>query len=298
MQATLRSPIELRGHGLHSGRPARLRILPASAWYRLWFKRADVTDRDPMIPARWDAVADTRLCTVLENRDGARVSTVEHVMAALAGCGVTNALVEIDGPEIPIMDGSARPFADAIRAAGLTAVEGDARAIRILAPVEVADGGRLARLEPAPRFEIDFGIDFDDPAIGAQARRMTLVNGAFLEHLADSRTFCRREDVEAMQAAGLALGGSLDNALVVDGARVLNPGGLRHADEFVRHKMLDAVGDLALAGAPILGRYVGRRAGHEMNNRILRALFARPDAWRLEVTGAEPADALGLRAAA
>ncbi|MGM0583074.1 MAG: UDP-3-O-acyl-N-acetylglucosamine deacetylase [Pseudomonadota bacterium] len=298
MQATLRSPIDFRGHGLHSGRPARLRLLPASANYGIWFKRTDIRDRDALIPARWDAVADTRLCTVLANADGVTVSTVEHLMAALAGSGVGNALIEIDGPEIPIMDGSARPFAEAIRAAGLRALDGESRAIRILAPVEVKDAGRLARLEPAERFELDFGIDFDAPAIGAQSKRLALVNGAVLDQLADSRTFCLRAEVEAMRASGLALGGSLDNAVVVDGERVLNPGGLRHPDEFVRHKMLDAVGDLALAGAPILGRYVGRRAGHEMNNRILRALFARPDAWRLEVVPSARAEGLGLRAAA
>ena len=288
MQATVKSTIEFRGHGLHSGRPARLRIRPASVNYGIWFKRVDVdadgSDRDAMIQARWDLVADTRLCTVIRNRDGVSVSTVEHIMAALAGCGVINALVEIDGPEVPIMDGSSRAFAAGIRNAGLVGLRGEARAIRILRPIEVEDNGRIARLEPANSFEIDFGIDFDDAAIGSQSLTMSLVNGAFVEHLADCRTFCRKAEVEAMQAAGLALGGSLDNAIVVDGDKVLNPEGLRHADEFVRHKMLDAVGDLALAGAPIIGRYVGRRAGHEMNNKVLRALFAQPDAWRFEVS--------------
>ncbi|SDX78680.1 UDP-3-O-[3-hydroxymyristoyl] N-acetylglucosamine deacetylase [Albimonas donghaensis] len=298
MQATVRNAIEFRGQGLHSGRPARLRILPASGNYGIWFKRVDVTDRDPMIQARWDLVSDTRLCTVISNREGVSVSTIEHIMAALAGCGVGNALVEIDGPEIPIMDGSAAAFAEAIRGAGLRAVHGEARAIRILRPVEIEDHGRTARLEPASRFEIDFGIDFADKAIGAQSLNLTLVNGAFMEHLADCRTFCRKAEVEAMQQAGLALGGSLANAIVVDGDAVVNPEGLRRPDEFVRHKMLDAVGDLALAGAPIIGRYIGRRGGHEMNNLILRALFARPDAWRFEVDGMPAHDVMGLRAAA
>ncbi|MDF2234892.1 UDP-3-O-acyl-N-acetylglucosamine deacetylase [Albimonas sp. CAU 1670] len=304
MQATVRSAIEFRGCGLHSGRPARLRILPASVNYGIWFKRVDVeadgSGRDAMIHARWDLVADTRLCTVIRNRDGVSVSTIEHIMAALAGCGVTNALVEIDGPEVPIMDGSSVAFAEGIRGAGLVGLRGEARAIRILKPIEVEDGGRLARLEPADNFEIDFGIEFEDAAIGSQSLKLTLVNGAFMEHLADCRTFCRQAEVDAMQKAGLALGGSLDNAIVVDGAQVLNPGGLRRPDEFVRHKMLDAVGDLALAGAPIIGRYVGRRAGHEMNNRVLRALFGNPDAWRVEVAP-EPTRhglGLGLRAAA
>ena len=225
MQATVKSAIEFRGFGLHSGRPVRLRILPASVNYGIWFKRVDVdadgSGRDAMIHARWDLVADTRLCTVIRNRDGVSVSTIEHVMAALAGCGVTNALVEIDGPEVPIMDGSSVAFAEAIRAAGLVGLRGEARAIRILKPIEVEDNGRLARLEPADNFEIDFGIDFEDAAIGSQSLTLTLVNGAFMEHLADCRTFCRQAEVDAMQTAGLALGGSLDNAIGVDGDRIV-----------------------------------------------------------------------------
>lgn len=282
MQATVKTGLEFRGQGLHSGRPVRMRILPASANYGIWFKRTDLRDGDPMIPARHDAVIDTRLCTVLGNRDGARVGTVEHVMAALAGAGVDNALIELDGPEVPIMDGSSRAFAEAIAAAGLARVAAERRRIRVLEPVEVIDGDRLARLEPADGFEIDFEIDFPDAAIGRQAARLRLAPGAFGRELADCRTFCRAAEVTAMRAAGLALGGGLDNAVVVDGDRVLNPEGLRRTDEFVRHKMLDAVGDLALAGAPILGRYVGRRAGHEMTARLLAALFARPLAWRAE----------------
>ncbi len=282
MQTTVKNELSFEGVGLHSGAPARMRILPASGEYGIWFKRTDLRDIDNMIPARHDAVTDTRLCTKIENRAGASVSTIEHVTAALAGCGVDNALIEIDGPEVPIMDGSARPFAEAISRVGLRAVSGEDRVIRILKPVEVEDGGRVARLEPSDSFEIDFGIEFDDAAIGAQSKSMRLVNGAFLEHLQDSRTFCRKDEVDMLQKMGLARGGSLDNAIVVDGGAVLNPEGLRHSDEFVRHKMLDAVGDLSLAGAPIVGRYVGRRAGHEMTNKLLRALFARPDAWRYE----------------
>lgn len=282
VQTTVKSELSFEGRGLHSGAPARMRILPASGEYGIWFKRTDLRGVDPMIPARYDAVCDTRLCTRLANADGASVSTVEHVMAALAGCGVDNALIEIDGPEAPIMDGSSRPFAEAIARVGLRLVEGEDRVIRILAPVEVREGGRLARLEPSDSFEIDFGIEFDDPAIGAQSKRLRLVNGAFLEHLHDSRTFCRKEEVDMLRSMGLALGGSLENAIVVDRGAVLNPEGLRHPDEFVRHKMLDAVGDLSLAGAPIVGRYVARKAGHEMTNLLLRELFRRPDAWRYE----------------
>ncbi|MEO1688132.1 MAG: UDP-3-O-acyl-N-acetylglucosamine deacetylase [Pseudomonadota bacterium] len=282
MQATLKTKLEFRGRGLHSGAPATLRLLPYPAHMGLWFKRSDVTDRDALIPARWDAVTETRLCTRLANRDGATVSTVEHVMAALAAMGVDNALIEVDGPEVPILDGSALPFARAIAEAGLAPQDGDRRMLRVLESVEVRDGDRLARLDPAPRLEIDVSIDFADPAIGRQQVRLAPTPGAFLAELADCRTFCLAAEIEAMQAAGLARGGSLDNAVVVENGRVLNPGGLRRADEFVRHKALDVVGDLGLAPAPLLARYTGVRSGHEMTNRVLRALAARPWAWRLE----------------
>lgn len=282
MQATVKTTLEFRGFGLHSGAPATVRIRPYPAHLGLWFKRADLTDRDQLIPARWDAVADTRLCTVLANRDGAAVSTVEHVMAALAAFGVDNALIEVDGPEIPILDGSSLPYARALARAGLAEQDGERQVLRILKPVEVVDGDRRARLEPSDRLEIDFSIDFDDPAIGVQRVRVAPTPTSFLTELAECRTFCLAAEVEAMRAAGLARGGSLDNAVVVQDGAVLNPGGLRRPDEFVRHKALDAVGDLGLASAPIVGRYVGVRAGHEMTNRLLRALAARPDAWRLE----------------
>jgi UDP-3-O-[3-hydroxymyristoyl] N-acetylglucosamine deacetylase len=283
MQTTLRGALTFDGIGLHSGRPVRLRILPASGEYGIWFKRLDVVGLDPMIPAAWDRVTDTRMCTLLSNTDSVSVSTVEHLMAALAGMGVTNALIELDGPEVPIMDGSSRGFVQAIQARGLRNVDGEARAIRILKPVEVIDQGRVARLEPSDMFEIDFEIVFEDAAIGAQSKVLAMGPGVFAEQLMDCRTFCRKAEVDALQKMGLAQGGSLENAIVVDGGEVLNPGGLRRPDEFVRHKMLDAVGDLALAGAPIIGRYVGRKAGHEMTNKLLRALFAAPDAWCFDV---------------
>jgi UDP-3-O-[3-hydroxymyristoyl] N-acetylglucosamine deacetylase len=287
MQKTVRGTLTFDGIGLHSGRAARVRVLPASGEYGIWFKRLDVVGADPMILAAWDRVTDTRMCTVLSNAEGVSVSTVEHLMAALAGCGVDNALIEIDGPEVPIMDGSSRAFVQAIQARGLREVEGEARVIRILAPIEVIDNGRVARIEPADAFEIDFAIDFADTAIGVQAATLPMGPGAFAEELMDCRTFCRKAEVEALKSIGLARGGSLENAIVVDGAEVLNAGGLRRPDEFVRHKMLDAVGDLALAGAPIIGRYIGRKAGHEMTNKLLRALFAAPGSWRFEVIETE-----------
>jgi UDP-3-O-[3-hydroxymyristoyl] N-acetylglucosamine deacetylase len=255
-------------------------VRPAVADSGIWFRRLDVRDRDPMVPARWDHVTPSKLCTVIENADGVSVSTIEHIMAALAGSGIHNALVEIDAPEVPILDGSALTFVAAFLAAGIEQQDRPIRAIRVLKAVEVTEGEATARLDPADMLEIDFSIDFEDAAIGWQSRQLNMANGAFVRELSDSRTFCRQSDVEAMRERGLALGGTLENAVVFDGDRVLSPGGLRHDDEPVRHKMLDAVGDLALAGGPILGRYTGERAGHALTNRLLRALFADPAAWR------------------
>jgi UDP-3-O-[3-hydroxymyristoyl] N-acetylglucosamine deacetylase len=281
VQTTIKSAVTFTGTGLHSGRRARMTIHPASAEYGIWFRRTDVIGKDQMIPARWDAVPTAQLCTIIENAAGVQVSTIEHVMAALAGCGIHNALIEIDGPEAPILDGSSAPFATGIVARGIRVLDAPLRAFEVLEAVEVRDGEAFARIEPAETLEIDFAIDFTDAAIGQQRKRLVMANGTFLRELSDSRTFCRQADVDFMRDNGLALGGTYENAVVVDGDRVLSPGGFRHRDEAVRHKMLDALGDLALAGAPILGRYTGNRAGHAMTNRLLRALFARPEAFRL-----------------
>jgi UDP-3-O-[3-hydroxymyristoyl] N-acetylglucosamine deacetylase len=281
VQNTLKSPAAFTGVGLHGGAPVRMVVRPAAADHGIWFKRTDVADCDPMIPAHWDAVTPSRLCTVIENADGISVSTIEHIMAALAGFAIHNALIEIDGPEVPILDGSAVPFVEGFLGAGIDEQDLPVRAVRILKPVEVREGDAVARLEPADMLEIDFSIDFEDKAIGTQSRILNMANGAFVRELSDSRTFCRQSDVDAMRARGLALGGTLENAVVFDGDQVLSPGGLRHADEPVRHKMLDAVGDLALAGGPILGRYVAERAGHALTNRLLRTLFADPTAFAL-----------------
>jgi UDP-3-O-[3-hydroxymyristoyl] N-acetylglucosamine deacetylase len=281
VQNTLKSPASFTGFGLHGGAPVRMVVRPAGADHGIWFRRTDVADLDQRVPARWDAVSQSRLCTVIENADGVSVSTVEHIMAALAGFAVHNALIEIDGPEVPILDGSSVPFIKGFLAAGLEEQDLPVRAVRILRTVEVRDGEAMARLEPAEMLEIVFRIDFDEAAIGVQERSLNMANGAFVRELSDSRTFCRQSDVDLMRANGLALGGNLDNAVVFDGDQVLSPGGLRHADEPVRHKMLDAVGDLALAGGPILGRYFGERAGHALTNRLLRALFADPEAFEI-----------------
>jgi UDP-3-O-[3-hydroxymyristoyl] N-acetylglucosamine deacetylase len=279
VQSTVKSAVTFTGRGLHTGKPVRMTVRPASADYGIWFRRTDVTDGDALVPARWDAVTQSRLCTVIENASGVSVSTVEHIMAALAGCGIHNALVEIDAGEVPILDGSAVPFVQGLLARGLRTQAAPVRAVRVLKAVEVRDGDAVARLEPADMLEINFHIDFADAAIGTQEKHMSLANGAFVRELCDSRTFCLQSDVDAMREKGLALGGTLENAVVFDGDRVVSPGGLRHADEPVRHKMLDALGDLALAGGPVLGRYTGDRAGHAMTNRLLHALFADPDAF-------------------
>lgn len=279
MQHALKTTAVFTGFGLHSGAAVTMKVHPAPVDSGIWFLRSDLVGQDARIAAIWDAVVPSKLCTLVANAAGASVSTIEHVMAALAGSAINNALIEIDGPEVPILDGSAALFVEGFLNAGIVAQDAAVTAIRVLQAVEVRDGEAVARLEPSDMLEIDFRIEFDEKAIGRQAKRLNMANGAFVRELSDSRTFCRNADVIAMRERGLALGGTLENAVVFDGEKVLSPGGLRHKDEPVRHKMLDALGDLALAGAPILGRYTGVRAGHAMTNRLLRKLFATPGAW-------------------
>ena len=287
MQNTLSRSVTFKGVGLHSGAPVTMTVHPAGEDHGIWFRRTDVTTGSPRIPARWDAVVPSKLCTLVANADGNTVSTIEHIMAALAGAAVHNALIEIDGPEVPILDGSSAQFVVGFLDAGLRVQTAPVRAIKILKAIEVREGEAVARLEPSDMLEIDFHIDFTDAAIGRQSKVLNMSNGAFVRELSDSRTFCRNAEVVAMRERGLALGGTLENAVVFEGDKVLSPGGLRYADEPVRHKMLDALGDLALAGGPILGRYTGIRAGHALTNRLLRALFADASAWRIH-------DCLGL----
>lgn len=281
MQATINKRAIFHGVGLHKGAKARLVINPAPAGHGIVFRR---TDLSPVvsIPARWDHVTPSPLCTLLDNGAGVTLSTVEHIMAALVGTGIHNALIDVDGPEVPILDGSSAPFVRGIMRSGINVQNVPLKAIRVLRRVELREGEAFARLDPADHLEIDFQIDFTDAAIGHQEKRLDMANGAFLRELADSRTFCRQADVDTMRKNGLALGGNYKNAVVVDGAQVLSPGGLRHSDEAVRHKMLDAMGDLGLAGAPLLAQYTGFRAGHAMTNRLLRKLFADPTAWEWE----------------
>ena len=282
MQTTIKSAISFTGKGLHSGQPATVTIRPAGAYHGIWFSRSDIALGDRLIAARWDAVNRSPLCTKLENKSGLSVSTVEHLMAALAGCGIHNALIEIDGPEVPILDGSAAPFVRGIMQRGVRRLEAPVMAFEVLKEVSVTEGDATATIAPADTLRIDFEIEFVDAAIGRQTKSLVMNNGSFARELCDSRTFCRQADVDDMQANGLALGGnSGENAVVFDGDKVLSPGGLRHKDEPVRHKMLDALGDLALAGAPLLGHYTGVKSGHSLTNTLLRKLFATPGAVRM-----------------
>jgi UDP-3-O-[3-hydroxymyristoyl] N-acetylglucosamine deacetylase len=295
-QHTLKTAIGCVGVGLHSGQRIRLRFYPAEAGSGVVFRRTDICVD---IPARFDLVSDTRLCTQLSlpDRPEARVGTVEHVMAALAGLGIDNALVALDGPEVPVLDGSAAPFVFLIDCAGRVAQDAPRETIEIMRTVRVEAGDAFVELRPGGAgLDLALSIDFAAQAIGRQALSLSLTEQGFRQQLADARTFALLSEIDALREAGLARGGSLDNAVVVDGARVVNPEGLRGADEFVRHKMLDAVGDLALAGAAITGRFVGHKSGHALNNRLLRALFADRSSWR--VSALEPAWAYRVSAEA
>ncbi len=279
MQKTLKKSFEINDIGLHSGNMVRMVVKPAGANAGIIFIRTDVSDRNNVIPALWDNVVDTRLCTVIGNEAGVTVGTIEHLMAALRGCGIDNAIVELDAPEVPVMDGSSAAFVEAIDAAGILDQDTKRKAIRVLKEVSVEKDGKRVTLSPSEDSVFKGKIVYSHPVIGTQEHAMQLVNGNFRHELADARTFGLMRDVEAMRAAGLALGGSLDNAVVLDDDKVLNKDGLRHDDEFIRHKLLDAIGDLYLAGAPILGAYDGQCAGHAMNNDILHALFADDSNW-------------------
>lgn len=292
MQKTVVKPVVLSGKGIHSGAPVRISINPASAEYGIWFRRSDVTDKNNLIPALYDFVSNTQMCTQLSNADGVSVATVEHLMAALAGTGIQNALIEIDGPEVPIMDGSAYPFVRAILKTGVQDLSAPVRGIRILKEISVMFEQTCAMLSSSDNLEIEFSIEFADRAIGYQHKTLAMANGAFVRELSDCRTFCQRRDVDAMLSAGFAQGGGLHNTIIVDDGAILNSDGLRWQDECVRHKMLDALGDLALAGAPILGKYTGVRAGHRATNMLLHKLFATPDAYEMVVCDTVQTDML------
>ena len=292
MQTTLKQEIKCDGIGLHSGVEVSLKIKPSAAQYGIWFRRTDINTKDNMIAAHYLNVSESELCTTLSNESGATISTVEHLMAAFAGCGIQNALVEVDGPEIPIMDGSSDWFVRKIISVGTKQLIEPLRVIHVKKEISVETDNSYASITPFRELSISFEIDFEDEAIGYQKKSLNMANGSFVKELCNSRTFCRNSDVEVMKKNGLALGGSLDNAIVVSGEKVLNPEGFRYTDECVRHKMLDVLGDLALAGVPIIGAFKGSKSGHSLTNKLLRKLFSDSSAFEMSVCSEKTASIL------
>ena len=278
-QRTLKNVIRATGVGLHSGEKVFLTLRPAPVETGIVFRRVDL-DPAVEVPARADLVSETVLCTGL-SCGPAKVQTVEHLLSAMAGLGIDNAYIELSAPEVPIMDGSAGPFVFLLQSAGIEEQDAPKRFIRIIKPVEVRDGDKFARFEPHDGFRIGFTVEFDHPAIPASQSRaeVEFSTASYVKEVSRARTFGFMRDLEYMRERNLGLGGSMDNAIVLDEFRVLNDDGLRYADEFVRHKILDAVGDLYLAGHPIIGAYEGFKSGHALNNTLVRALMAERSAW-------------------
>lgn len=278
-QRTIKNVTRATGVGLHSGEKVFLTLRPAAPDNGIVFRRVDLS---PVveIPADGSLVTETTLCTGLSCGD-AKVQTVEHLMSALAGLGIDNMYIDLSAPEVPIMDGSSGPFVFLLQSAGIVEQDAAKKFIRILRPIEVRDGDKIARFEPFDGFKLDFTIAFDHPAIPvAQSRaEVEFSTEAYIREVSRARTFGFMRDLEYMRERNLGLGGSMDNAIVLDEFRVLNDDGLRYANEFVRHKILDAVGDLYLAGHPILGLFMGYKSGHALNNQLVRALLAERDAW-------------------
>ena len=296
-QRTLKSLTSTTGVGLHTGQKIRMVLRPAQPDTGVVFRRVDL---DPIadIPARAESVGETRLSSCLVS-GGAKVYTVEHLMSALSGLGIDNVFVDLDGPEVPIMDGSAAPFAFLIQAAGIEEQSAPKRFVRIKKRVEVAEGDKWARLDPYDGYRLSFSIVFNHPVIekSNQSVSIDFAETSYLKEIARARTFGFMQDVEQLREDGLALGGGLDNAVVLDEYRVLNAEGLRFSDEFIRHKVLDAIGDLYLIGKPILGAFSAHKSGHALNNRLLRELISRPDAWEVasfERAEEAPAGVAGL----
>ena len=287
-QQTLRNRISCSGIGLHGGVKVSLTLHPAAPNTGIIFYRSDIAQREPQIAASFENVVESDLCTTVANDDGVKVSTIEHLMAALYGCGIDNALIEVDGPEVPIMDGSAAPFVFLIECAGLIEQSTARDVIRVLRPIEVRAGKALATLSPGEGFSMAFEIDYDSPVIGNQKCATALHKGGFKTDICRARTFGFAHEVDALRARGLAQGGSLDNAVVVSGDGILNKGGLRYSDEFVRHKILDSIGDLYLAGARLVGQFQGCRSGHALNHQLLKEFFADRLAWRRETLAPAP----------
>lgn len=279
-QRTLLSPVQAEGLGLHSGQRVRLGLLPAAADQGIVFRRTDLPEPNS-VRADAAAVGDTQMASTV-SQGGVKVSTVEHLMSALSGLGIDNLVVEVDAPEIPIMDGSAASFVHLVRSAGVQEQSAPKRFVEVIEPIEVRAGDKWARLEPYFGFRLDFTIDFQHPAIDQTGQEVHLdfAETDFQSVIARARTFGFMRDVDMLRARGLALGGSMDNAIVLDESRVLNPEGLRRPDEFAMHKALDAIGDLYVLGRPLMARYSAYKSGHGLNNQLLRALMANPSAWR------------------
>lgn len=276
-QKTLKTAIHCRGVALHSGARVRMTLHPADPDTGILFRRTDRAGAE--IQARWHNAVEQPLCTRLDDGEGLSVATIEHLMAAFAGLEIDNAVIELDGPEVPVMDGSAAPFVFLIECAGVVEQDASRRAIKVLKPVSVGEPGKSAALIPDDGFSMSFAIDFASGAISRQDIAIAVDPESFKTDISRARTFGFLHEVDQMRAAGLARGGSLDNAVVISGDQVLNHEGLRYVDEFVRHKLLDALGDLYLAGAPVIGHFRGMRSSHALNRRLLEALFADPSAW-------------------
>lgn len=279
LQNTVADHVVIQGTGLHSGADTVLRIHPAKVDNGIIFTRNDVSDRNNLVPALWDHVVDTKLCTVIGNKDGVSVGTIEHLMAALNALNITNAMIELDGPEVPIMDGSSEPFIKAIKAVGVETQNAPQKAIKITEEITFVEDDKVVKFTPSENCDFEITIDFDHGSIGKQSYGIQLDDASFETQISDARTFGFVHEVNHLRSLGLCLGGSLENAVVLDEQTVLNPEGLRHDDEFARHKLLDAVGDIYLAGHRIIGKYSGYKAGHAVNNKVLEVLFANPDKW-------------------
>ncbi|HEU0289189.1 MAG TPA: UDP-3-O-acyl-N-acetylglucosamine deacetylase [Burkholderiales bacterium] len=289
-QRTLKTMIRATGVGLHTGTKVYMTLRPAAANTGIVFRRTDLT---PCVEIRGEpyAVRDVRLSSCLE-KAGAKVATVEHLMSALAGLGIDNAYVDLTAPEVPIMDGSAGPFVFLLQSAGVEEQSAPKKFIRILKPVEVREGDKWARFEPHNGYKLTMSIDFAHPVFDKSRQSVTVdfSTTSYIKEVSRARTFGFMQDVETMRAQGLALGGSLDNAIVMDEYRVLNTDGLRYEDEFVKHKLLDAIGDLYLLGNPLIGAYSAHKTGHALNNRLLRRLVEDKPSWEL-VSFERPEDA-------
>ena len=274
MQQTIEKNVSIVGIGVHLGRPVRVNIKPAPINHGIVFKRIDVEHNKSLIEANFKNIHSGELCTSLTNEDGISVKTVEHLLAAFSGLGISNVLVEIDNEEIPILDGSAVNFVQSIIKAGICKQSAKLNFCSIKKPIEVRNKKGWVRFEPADDLILTVSIDYPKTCIGKQKLSIRISKDSFQRELCDSRTFCLKNDIKDMRSRGFALGGTLDNAIVVDGYNVINPNGLRRKDEFVRHKMLDALGDLALSGLPLLGHYISFCAGHWLNNQLLIKLFS------------------------